>query len=99
MNQYRGRLDLYHFDLYRLAYAEDLVDLGFDEYLYGTGVTVVEWGDRFPDLGRGGIRVCLEHGEGRRRSIRFSAENDASRLVIAALQRQWTAKGEHDDRV
>jgi tRNA threonylcarbamoyladenosine biosynthesis protein TsaE len=99
MNQYRGRLDLYHFDLYRLAHAEDLVDLGFDEYLYGTGVTVVEWGDRFPDLGRDAIRVCLEHGGGEHRRICFSAEGAANRLLIEVLQRQWVAEGERDDRV
>lgn len=38
-----GRLPLYHMDLYRLEDAED-EDLGLEEYFYGDGVTIVEWG-------------------------------------------------------
>ena len=38
-----GRLPLYHFDWYRIAGAEELYELSLDEYLYGSGVSVVEW--------------------------------------------------------
>lgn len=38
-----GRLPLYHFDWYRLESAEELYELSMDEYLYGDGVSVVEW--------------------------------------------------------
>ncbi|MDD3334763.1 MAG: tRNA (adenosine(37)-N6)-threonylcarbamoyltransferase complex ATPase subunit type 1 TsaE [Eubacteriales bacterium] len=38
-----GRLKLYHFDWYRLADPEELYELSMDEYLYGDGVSVVEW--------------------------------------------------------
>lgn len=37
---------LYHFDLYRLDDAEEILDLGFEDYFYGTGVCVVEWADK-----------------------------------------------------
>ena len=50
MNQYGGRLPLYHFDLYRLNHQDDLVDIDFDDYLQGDGIVVVEWADRFPEL-------------------------------------------------
>jgi tRNA threonylcarbamoyladenosine biosynthesis protein TsaE len=46
INQYRGRLPLYHIDLYRLDSVEEVVDLGLDDYLYGNGVCVVEWADK-----------------------------------------------------
>jgi tRNA threonylcarbamoyladenosine biosynthesis protein TsaE len=46
INQYRGRLPLYHIDLYRLDSIEEVVDLGLDDYLYGNGVCVVEWADK-----------------------------------------------------
>lgn len=46
MNEYRGRINLYHFDLYRLGGDADIRELGFDEYFYGQGVCVVEWADR-----------------------------------------------------
>jgi len=37
---------LYHFDLYRLDEPEEMIDLGFEEYFYSSGVCVVEWADR-----------------------------------------------------
>jgi len=44
VNEYpEGRLPLYHIDLYRLASVQEALDLGLDEYLYGSGVSVVEW--------------------------------------------------------
>jgi len=42
----RVGLPLYHFDLYRLDNPEEILDLGFEDYFYGTGVCVVEWADR-----------------------------------------------------
>jgi len=41
-----GRFPLYHFDLYRLKSPSDIQDLGAEEYLYSTGVSVIEWSDR-----------------------------------------------------
>jgi tRNA threonylcarbamoyladenosine biosynthesis protein TsaE len=38
-----GRMPLYHFDWYRIKSAEELYELSLDEYLYGEGVTVIEW--------------------------------------------------------
>jgi tRNA threonylcarbamoyladenosine biosynthesis protein TsaE len=53
MNKYEGRIPLYHFDLYRISSAEELEGIGYEDYFYGNGVTVVEWSDRvkeiFPD--------------------------------------------------
>ncbi len=41
-----GRLPLYHIDLYRLDNIEEIVELGLDDYLYGSGVCVVEWAEK-----------------------------------------------------
>lgn len=41
IKEYRGRIPLYHMDVYRLEHADE--DIGFEEYFYGDGVTVVEW--------------------------------------------------------
>ncbi|MBU4346370.1 MAG: tRNA (adenosine(37)-N6)-threonylcarbamoyltransferase complex ATPase subunit type 1 TsaE [Candidatus Omnitrophica bacterium] len=46
----QGKLPLYHFDLYRLKAARDILALGYEEYLYGNGVTVIEWADRLEYL-------------------------------------------------
>ena len=50
MNIYQGRLPLYHFDLYRLTGDQDVADLGFEEYFYGRGVSLVEWAERLQEL-------------------------------------------------
>ena len=44
-----GRVPLYHFDWYRLEDAEELYELGMDEYLGGDGIALVEWPGRCPD--------------------------------------------------
>lgn len=41
-----GRMPLYHFDWYRLSDVEELYELSMDEYLYGEGVSVIEWPSR-----------------------------------------------------
>ncbi len=41
-----GRLPLYHIDLYRLNQIEEIEELGLDDYLYGSGVCVVEWAEK-----------------------------------------------------
>lgn len=46
INEYYGRLHLYHLDLYRLADPDELETLPWREALYGTGVAVVEWPER-----------------------------------------------------
>lgn len=43
INEYEGTLPIYHFDVYRLTNNSDIEGLGFDEYIYGEGVTIIEW--------------------------------------------------------
>jgi len=50
IREYHGRLPLYHVDLYRLEHAEEIADLGLEEYLYGGGVCVVEWAEKGQQL-------------------------------------------------
>ena len=50
VNEYRGRLPVFHVDAYRTESLAELLDLGLDEYIGGDGVTVVEWADKLPAL-------------------------------------------------
>lgn len=45
-----GRLPLFHFDVYRLDDPDDMFELGYEDYFFGDGVTVVEWADKIADL-------------------------------------------------
>src|SRR5438067_12563986 len=55
--QYRGRLMLYHVDLYRLERVEPELWESLEEHLYGEGVTAVEWAERLPDELRDGATL------------------------------------------
>ncbi len=45
-----GRCPIYHFDFYRVENRDALLRLGFDDYVFGDGVSVIEWADRYGDL-------------------------------------------------
>ncbi len=46
ISEYQGRIALYHMDAYRLDSTEGFLDIGAEEFLYGNGVSVVEWSER-----------------------------------------------------
>lgn len=50
LHEYLGRIPLYHMDLYRLGREEEIESLGFQEYFYGNGLTVIEWPERLGSL-------------------------------------------------
>lgn len=50
MRKYDGRLPLYHFDLYRLGDAGEITGLGYEEYFFDNGVSVIEWAERLGGL-------------------------------------------------
>ena len=86
MNEYRGRLPLFHVDLYRLADAADALAGGVVDDRQSDGLTVVEWPDRMGDVlpaGRLDVRIAGSGDEPRDIEI---AAGDASlaRLVVAA---------------
>lgn len=45
-----GRIPLYHFDVYRISDPWDMEDLGYEDYFYGKGVCLVEWGNLIKEL-------------------------------------------------
>ncbi len=60
VNEYlSGRLPLFHFDMYRLSSAEDLFDIGWEDYLERGGVCAVEWSERVEEALEGAIRVTI----------------------------------------
>ena len=50
MHEYHGEIPLYHMDFYRLYSSDDVLALGFDEYFYKKGLTVIEWSKRATDI-------------------------------------------------
>lgn len=69
-----ARIPLYHFDLYRLKASGDILALGYEEYLDGEGVSVIEWADRLGCLmPKEFLKIELEINGKRERLINFSA--------------------------
>ena len=50
INEYPGRIPLYHIDLYRLSGGSDVEEMGLEEYVYGQGVTAIEWAEKAAPL-------------------------------------------------
>ena len=45
-----GRLPLYHFDVYRIGYIEEMDEIGYEDYFYGEGVCLIEWADLIREI-------------------------------------------------
>ena len=61
VNEYLGgRMPLFHFDMYRLSSADDLFDIGWEDYLERGGVCAVEWSENVPEAMEGAVEVSIE---------------------------------------
>lgn len=70
LNQYDGKVPIYHFDLYRLKNAEEFLAMGFDEFLFSDGISCLEWSERIAELlPESCIKVKMEHLENNSRKI------------------------------
>ena len=74
MNIYEGRLPVYHFDLYRIEENAELTMIGYDEFLYGDGVAVIEWAERLNTLmPKERLDIELTHKKPEERMIKMIA--------------------------
>ncbi len=89
INEYPGKYPLYHFDVYRLNGAGDLDDLGYDEYLSGKGVIVIEWAEKIvnalpPDI----VTIHFTYVDENKRIIRISGPQKKVRNLVKDIQRE-----------
>lgn len=45
-----GRMPFYHFDVYRIGDTEEMDEIGYEDYIYGEGVSLIEWADLIEDI-------------------------------------------------
>jgi len=76
VNEYEGKLPLFHFDMYRLGSSEELFDIGWEDYLARGGVCAVEWSENIED----------ELGECIRVDIRRGAHDDQRIVTIEGVE-------------
>lgn len=77
LNIYQGKFPIFHFDLYRLDREQDILDLGWEDYLE-RGVVIVEWGEKVP-FELTAIRVLITRGREDERRIRIELPFSLSR--------------------
>ena len=58
-----GRMPLYHLDVYRIEDPDEMEEVGLDEYIYGKGITVIEWAEQIEDiLPKDAVKITIERG-------------------------------------
>lgn len=66
VNEYEGKIPFYHLDVYRINNKEEILEIGFEEYLYGGGVLAIEWPELLGDLlpyERISVNILLKNNE------------------------------------
>jgi tRNA threonylcarbamoyladenosine biosynthesis protein TsaE len=90
VNEYRGRLPVFHLDLYRIAGEVDGVELGMADYLRraASGVMIIEWAEKIlPLLPHGILKVSFAVLSVRQRRITFSSTSRKFAVLFKELQK------------
>ena len=83
LQAYEGAVPLYHFDAYRLEGIEDLGNIGFEDYVYGQGVSVIEWVDKIREaLPEEHLLIEIELKADENRYFKCSAEGAKHEAVL-----------------
>ena len=87
VNEYHGRLPVYHIDLYRLESTGELEELNLREYLYSDGVSVIEWFEYFPaDEVDDHLEIRLAYREGSKREMTFIPQGARYEELVQVLR-------------
>ena len=87
INEYHGRLPVYHIDLYRVGSREELEGLNLREYLYSDGVSVVEWFEHLPaDEVNEYLEVKLAYANGNKRQLMFTPRGKRYEQIMESLK-------------
>jgi len=94
INEYHGRLALFHIDLYRVAGQAEIEELNLRDYLFSDGVSVIEWFDHLPtEEAEEYMRVDFAYANGKERRLTFSAHGERYEKVLQALGGRRKAVG------
>ena len=89
VNEYHGRLPIYHIDLYRIENTGELEELNLREYLYSSGVSLIEWFEYFPSGEVDDhLEIQLAYGGTSKRQVTFIPHGPRYEELIRALQQR-----------
>ena len=87
MNAHDGKLPLFHFDLYRLDDLKEIAAIGYEDFFYDNGVTVIEWADKLKKfLPKDYLAIHLSMKDKDRRVIEFSTNQKRSGEILKAFR-------------
>ena len=87
VNEYQGRQQIFHIDLYRLKNTIEILDLDLEDYFSREGIVVIEWANRWPGkLPENTIHVELKMIDEHTREIKFSGNHHRAEEIIGALK-------------
>ncbi len=88
VKEHKGRLPIYHIDLYRIDNLKEVYDLGYEEYFYGEGVTIIEWAEKIRRLLPEEVLIInLETVDENRRKIEFIPKGKHYQKIVKTLMR------------
>ncbi len=83
----KSKLPVYHFDLYRLTSPKEIVNLGYEEYFFGDGVTIIEWADRLKYLlPKEYLKIKLSVAASNKRLFEFKASGSRHKELLNSLK-------------
>ena len=86
INEYHGKIPIYHFDLFRLNNAEEILELGYEEYFYGEGLTVIEWAEKIEQLlPKEYLKIDIKFKDRYERTISFIPQGDRFNKFLKEL--------------
>jgi len=87
INEYHGRLPVYHIDLYRIGKAEEINSLNLREYLYSNGVSLIEWFEYLPSAEVDEyLEVKMAHAGRTGRELNFIARGERYEKILEKLR-------------
>jgi len=86
VKEYQGNHPLYHFDLYRIN-EEDMEEIGYEDYFYGDGITVIEWPEKAGSfLPKKRMDIIIKKIDKKKRLLQFQAFGERAKDLLKVVQ-------------
>lgn len=93
LNIYEGKRPLYHFDLYRMDDIKEILNIGYEEFVYGDGIAVIEWADKLKELlPEEYLKIEFKHKGDDQRSLALSAQGSGYEALLKRFKPKEISK-------
>jgi tRNA threonylcarbamoyladenosine biosynthesis protein TsaE len=90
IKEYKGKIPLYHFDLYRLKYIDEIELLGYRDYFYSDGITCIEWAEKIKKLlPLYYLRINIKIKGNNQRKITFNPHNERLQNCLEEIKKDF----------